>query len=158
MVLLNGAVWLGQGNSQGSQNGAGRSKPDGYPPFNVELLNPGADEAQLLRITLAVAGFKREQLEVTVGHGELVIQGAQGEDDAGRDRDYLHRGIAARQFKRSFGLAEDVEVCKAELDHGLLTIELRRLRKADPVRKVGIVATGGGNHGPRAPQRPSHEE
>jgi HSP20 family molecular chaperone IbpA len=145
MTLLNGAVWLGHGTedsaaSPGSRPVAGKSRQDGYPPFNVERLPETPEAGDALRITLAVAGFAREELDVTVGEGQLVVSGQQAEDPNDTRRDYLHRGIAARQFKRSFGLADGVEVCKAELHHGLLTIELRRLRKVEPVRKVGIVA------------------
>jgi HSP20 family molecular chaperone IbpA len=137
MTLFNGTVWL----SQGVQNAASHlGRQDGYPPFNIELLPQREACAELVRITLAVAGFRLEELEVTVGDGRLTVQGHQTEDDDGSPRDYLHRGIAARQFKRSFGLADGVEVCKAELHDGLLTIELQRPRKVEPARKVGIVA------------------
>jgi len=90
-----------------------------------------------LRITLAVAGFRLEDLEVSVEDGEVTIRGKQHEDLA---KDYLHRGIAARQFKRSFALANGVEVRNAELHDGLLAIELTRPAKEKRVLKVGIVA------------------
>jgi HSP20 family molecular chaperone IbpA len=90
-----------------------------------------------LRITLAVAGFGLEDLEVSVEDGELTIRGKQSEELA---KDYLHRGIAARQFKRSFALANGVEVGNAELHNGLLAIELTRPAKEKRVLKVGIVA------------------
>ena len=104
----------------------------GYPPYNIELL---ADD-ETLRITLAVAGFKSEELEVSVEDRALVVSGRQHDDET---KDYLHRGIAARQFKRSFALANGVEVRKAELNNGLLAIELMRPRKEKRVRKVGIL-------------------
>ena len=90
-----------------------------------------------MRITLAVTGFRLEDLEVSVEGGELTIRGKQRDDLA---KDYLHRGIAARQFKRSFALANGVEVRNAELHNGLLAIELRRPAKEKRVLKVGIVA------------------
>jgi HSP20 family molecular chaperone IbpA len=90
-----------------------------------------------LRITLAVAGFGPEELEVSIEDGELSIRGKQREE---QPRDYLHRGIAARQFKRSFQLASGVEVRKAELDNGLLVIELSRPYEPKRMMKIGINA------------------
>jgi HSP20 family molecular chaperone IbpA len=84
-----------------------------------------------------VAGFSADDLEVSIEEGELIIRGRQREEQA---REYLHRGIAARQFKRTFQLASGVEVRKAELDNGLLAIELIRPRKEKRVLKVGITA------------------
>ena len=90
-----------------------------------------------LRVTLAVAGFSADDLEVSIEEGELIIRGRQREEQA---REYLHRGIAARQFQRTFQRASGVEVRKAELDNGLLAIELIRPRKEKRVLKVGITA------------------
>jgi HSP20 family molecular chaperone IbpA len=90
-----------------------------------------------LRITLAVAGFRLEELEVSIEDGELTIRGKQRDE---LTKDYLHRGIAARQFKRSFALINGVEVRNAELHNGLLAIELTRPTKEKRVLKVGIVA------------------
>ena len=94
-------------------------------------------EPAALRITLAVAGFAPNELEVSIDGGELLIRGKQQNDNP---RDYLHRGIAARQFKRSFQLASGIEVRKAELNNGLLAIELVRPRAEKRVVKVGITA------------------
>ncbi len=138
MTLLKSAVWLGRDTGNGELPGNVRT--DGYPPFNIELLPTSEGDAETFRVTLAVAGFKREDLDVTVADGVLVVHGSQRENEGAAPREYLHRGIAARQFKRSFGLADGVEVCKAELHNGLLIIELRRFRKVQPVRKVGIVS------------------
>jgi HSP20 family molecular chaperone IbpA len=97
---------------------------------------PGSDgEPDVLRITLAVAGFGSDDLDVSVETGTLIIRGRQQDDEA---RDYLHRGIAARQFKRTFQLASGVEVRRAELDNGLLAVELIRPRREQRVLKVGI--------------------
>jgi HSP20 family molecular chaperone IbpA len=94
-------------------------------------------EPEALRITLAVAGFGVDELEVSIESGALTIRGRQHEDEA---KDYLHRGIAARQFKRTFQLASGVEVRGAELNDGLLAVELVRPRKEKRVLKVGIAA------------------
>ena len=94
---------------------------DGYPPYNIERLARDDKNPERLRITLAVAGFTLDQLEVTVEEKELVIRGRQQDD---KSRQYLHRGIAARQFQRTFVLADGMEVQKADLKNGLLSIDL----------------------------------
>lgn len=96
-----------------------KSGGEGYPPYNIEAV---ADNAY--RITLAVAGFHEQDLAITVEDRQLVIRGRQAED--GQDRVFLHRGIAARAFQRSFVLADGVEVAGAHLEHGLLHIDLSR--------------------------------
>jgi HSP20 family molecular chaperone IbpA len=133
MTLLDGTLWLSVAAPY-QPNGARKAADSGYPPYNVELL-PG--DPQALRITVAVAGFGANELEVSTEDGELCVRGRQSEEQA---RDYLHRGIAARQFKRSFGLASGVEVRRAELDSGLLIIELVRPHKEKRVMKIGISA------------------
>lgn len=92
---------------------------EGYPPFNIE-----ATSENTYRITLAVAGFREDDLAITVEDRQLVVRGRQGED--GQDRVFLHRGIASRAFQRSFVLADGVEVAGAGMDHGLLHIDLKR--------------------------------
>lgn len=96
-----------------------KTASEGYPPFNIEAT---AENAYC--ITLAVAGFREEDLAITVEDRQLVIRGRQADDSA--ERVFLHRGIAARAFQRSFVLADGVEVAGAHLDHGLLHIDLRR--------------------------------
>ena len=96
-----------------------KSGAEGYPPYNIEAVTENA-----YRITLAVAGFREEDLSITVEDRQLVIRGRQA-DDSG-DRVFLHRGIAARAFQRSFVLADGVEVAGAGMEHGLLNIDLRR--------------------------------
>ena len=108
---------------------------DGYPPYNIERLAPDQDKPERLRITLAVAGFTLDQLEVTVEENELVIRGRQQEDKA---RQYLHRGIAARQFQRVFVLADGMVVQCADLKNGLLSIDLARPEPARVVRSIRI--------------------
>ena len=143
MTFLDGNVWLtlaGPRTANGlAKAGDGGFPPydGGFPPYNVELLDRDDSEPDGLRITLAVAGFRPDDLELSIEAGELVIRGKQSEEQA---RDYLHRGIAARQFKRSFQLASGVEVQRAELKNGLLAIELHRPRQEKRVLKVGITA------------------
>lgn len=112
---------------------------DGYPPYNIEKLPPAQDGAVRLRITLAVAGFGEEDIDITVEENELTVAGRQKEE---RERDYLHRGIAARQFERTFVLADGMAVTGAELKDGLLAIELVRPEPARTVRKVPIISRG----------------
>ncbi|SRR5579885_2895859 len=107
-----------------------KSAGDSYPPYNIE--QQGDDK---LRITLAVAGFTRDELAVTVEDNQLVIRGKQSES---ADKTFLHRGIAARQFQRAFVLAEGIEVTGAELENGLLTISLARPRAETRVQTIEI--------------------
>ncbi|MEP3437970.1 MAG: Hsp20 family protein [Hoeflea sp.] len=110
---------------------------EGYPPYNIERIRASTDgsNAERLRITLAVAGFRDEDLEVTTEENQLVIRGRQSDNDG---REYLHRGIAARQFQRMFVLAEGMEVTSAELKNGLLSVDLIRPEPERMVRKINI--------------------
>ena len=108
---------------------------DGYPPYNIERLPADGNDPERLRITLAVAGFTLDQLVVTVEEKELVIRGRQQDD---KSRQYLHRGIAARQFQRTFVLADGMEVQKADLKNGLLSIDLARPEPARVIRTIQI--------------------
>ena len=113
-----------------------KAAPDGYPPYNVEKQSPGGeDNTEKLRITLAVAGFSAQELELTLEDNELVIEGRQTDEPA---RDFLHRGIAARQFRRIFVLADGMNVVSASLDNGLLAIDLERPEPQRVVRKIEI--------------------
>ena len=96
---------------------------DGYPPYNIERIAREDGYPERLRITLAVAGFTRDQLDVSIEESQLVIRGRQQDDKA---RQFLHRGIAARQFQRTFVLADGMEVLGADLKNGLLSIDLAR--------------------------------
>lgn len=116
---------------------AAKAAGDGYPPYNIERLGRSGAEPDRLRITLAVAGFTRDQLEVTLEESQLVVRGRQAEDKA---KVYLHRGIAARQFQRSFLLAEGMEVIGADLRDGLLSIDLARPEPERLVRRIDIAA------------------
>jgi HSP20 family molecular chaperone IbpA len=107
---------------------------DGYPPYNIEEL-----AGDRLRITLAVAGFCADEMAVTVEENQLVIRGKQTENG---DKNFLHRGIAARQFQRAFVLAEGIEVVGAALENGLLAIELVRPKPEPVVRTIEIRSAG----------------
>lgn len=114
---------------------------DGYPPFNIEQLGTiEQDGEDAYRVTLAVAGFAESDLSVTVEEQQLVVRGKHAEADG--ERVFLHRGIAARPFQRSFVLAEQVEVSGASLDHGLLHIDLIRRKPETVVRKIAINGAG----------------
>ena len=108
---------------------------DGYAPYNIERVPRDEHDPEFLRITLAVAGFTREQLDVSIEENQLVIRGRQQED---KTREYLHRGIAARQFQRVFVLADGIEVRSADLRNGLLSIDLARPEPERVVRSVAI--------------------
>lgn len=112
---------------------------DGYPPYNIERLPKSEKRGEMLRITLAVAGFAEDELEITVEENELVIRGRQKDEEA---RTYLHRGIAARQFQKTFVLAEGIEVQGAQLKDGLLSIDLARPLAERVVRRVEIKGCG----------------
>jgi HSP20 family molecular chaperone IbpA len=109
---------------------------DGYPPYNIERLPRAGDIPERLRITLAVAGFSRAELEITVEENELVIRGRQKEPE--QNRVFLHRGIAARQFQRTFLLADGMRIANAELSDGLLVIDVERLGEKRSVRRIEI--------------------
>lgn len=111
-----------------------KSANDGYPPYNIEQIGEHS-----LRISLAVAGFTQDQLSVSLEDNQLTIRGKQVEEG---NRIYLHRGIAARQFQRSFVIAEGIQVSAARLDNGLLHIDLLRPKAASLVRTIEITTTG----------------
>jgi len=108
---------------------------DGYPPYNIERIRAENGRGESLRITLAVAGFAESDLEVTVEDNELTVRGRQVDDG---EREFLHRGIAARQFQRVFVLADGMKVIGADLKNGLLSIDLDRPETERLVRKINI--------------------
>ena len=111
-----------------------KSDNNGYPPFNIEQNGPNA-----YRITLAVAGFAEENLAITVEDRQLVIRGRQTDDE--EDRVFLHRGIAARQFQRTFVLADGVEVAGATMENGLLHVDLSKAEPETVVQTIKISKT-----------------
>lgn len=112
-----------------------KASGDGYPPYNIERVPPSNGENERIRIVLAVAGFTRDQLEAFVEDNQLTIRGKQEND---KTRTYLHRGIAARQFQRSFVLADGLQVLAAVLDNGLLAIDLMRPEPSRRINKIEI--------------------
>jgi len=113
---------------------ATKADTGGYPPYNIEQSSENS-----FRITVAVAGFAEDDLAITVEDRQLMVRGKQSDD--GQERAYLHRGIAARQFQRSFVLAEGVDVAGAALEHGLLHIDLKR---SEPETIVQTIKINGG--------------
>jgi len=116
-----------------------KSAGDGYPPYNIERLPKTDKRGEVIRIVLAVAGFAHDELEIVIEENELTVRGRQTEEEA---RTYLHRGIAARQFQRTFVLAEGIEVLGASLKDGLLSIELARPHAERVVRRIEIDGRG----------------
>ena len=111
---------------------------DGYPPYNIERIAAGESQSETLRITLAVAGFSQSDLEVTVQENQLIIRGRQVETE---DHEYLHRGIAARQFQRTFMLADGMRVLNADLKNGLLSIDLVKPEPERLAKRINISVT-----------------
>jgi HSP20 family molecular chaperone IbpA len=134
LSLFNSPLLLGFDHFERTLDRISKQSAEGYPPYNIEQI--GEDR---LRITLAVAGFGLEELEIQVEGNQLTVRGRQQDEP---DRVYLHRGIAARQFQRSFVLAEGVEITGAELDNGLLAIDLVRPTVENAVRRIAIKGSG----------------
>lgn len=108
-----------------------KTSSEGYPPYNIEQVGDTG-----LRITLAVAGFSKEDLSVTIEENQLIVRGRSGADDDGRV--FLYKGIAARQFQRSFLLADGIEVVGADLERGLLHVDLQRVMPERKARTIAI--------------------
>ncbi len=135
LSLLNSPLLLGFDEFERTLERIAKSSADGYPPYNIEQIGDNR-----LRITLAVAGFDMNDLDIQIEDNQLLIRGKQADD--GGERVYLHRGIATRQFQRSFVLAEGIEVAGATLDNGLLHVELVRPKPQKNVRSVRIQPAG----------------
>ncbi|HXP31755.1 MAG TPA: Hsp20 family protein [Stellaceae bacterium] len=132
LSLFSSPLLLGFDQFERALDRVSKTASDGYPPYNVEQTGEDA-----LRITLAVAGFTAQDLSVQVEDNQLVVRGKQTDD---KDRVYLHRGIAARQFQRSFVLADGIEIAGAWLDNGLLNIDLVRRSAQGRVQTIAIRA------------------
>ncbi len=137
MTMLSNPLLLGFEDIERMIDRAGKGSADGYPPYNIERIPKEDGKAELLRITLAVAGFSRDQLDITLEDNQLIVRGKQTDD---KSREYLYRGIAARQFARTFVLADGIEVKSADLSNGLLSIDLHRLEPEKLVRRIEIGA------------------
>jgi len=136
MTSLTSPFLLGFDEFERALERVAKTASDGYPPYNIERLAPDEAQPERLRITLAVAGFTRDQLEVTVEEKQLILRGRQTDD---KTRVYLHRGIAARQFQRSFLLVDGMEVLGADLSNGLLSVDLARPEPDRIIRKIAIL-------------------
>jgi HSP20 family molecular chaperone IbpA len=141
MSLLSSPLLLGFDEMERLIDRVGKGGSDGYPPYNIERIalsgaaNGQSQGTESLRITLAVAGFKRHELDIALEDNQLIVRGRQ-EDD--KSREFIHRGIAARQFSRTFVLADGIEVKSADLSDGLLSIDLVRREPDRVVRKIEI--------------------
>jgi len=135
LSLLNSPLLLGFDQVERTLDRIAKNGSEGYPPYNIEQI--GDDR---LRITLAVAGFTNDDLSIQIDSNQLVVRGKQADDPT---RIYLHRGIAARQFQRGFVLVDGIEVVGAELDNGLLHIELKRPLPENRARTIPISKGGG---------------
>lgn len=130
MAIFNSPFLLGFDHFERTVDRIAKMSAEGYPPYNIEQISESR-----IRITLAVAGFADRDLQVQIENNQLTVRGKQ--EDAS-DRVYLHRGIAARQFQRSFVLAEGIEVTGAEIDNGLLHIDLVRPLQESRVKTIEI--------------------
>ena len=133
--LFSSRLLLGFGEVERLLERVTKNSGDGYPPYNIERFPFHDGEGEHLRITLALAGFSREELEITLEENQLIVRGRQKDEE---ERAYLHRGIAARQFQRAFVLANGMEVKEANLESGLLTIDLERSEPRRIVRRIEI--------------------
>ncbi len=133
LSLFNSPFLLGFDQLERALDRVSKAEGDGYPPYNIERIGENG-----LRITLAVAGFSIDDLNVSVEDNQLVIRGRLDDNDRDEGRVYLHRGIASRQFQRSFVLAEGIEVKGSTMDNGLLYIELERIVPEPEVRTIKI--------------------
>jgi HSP20 family molecular chaperone IbpA len=145
LSLFDSPLFLGFDQFERTLDRIKKTANEGYPPYNIEQIGDDG-----LRITLAVAGFTMDDLDVQVEHNQLTIRGKQAEED---DKIFLHRGIAARQFQRTFVLADGIEIAGAALDNGLLHIDMKRIEPESTARKIEISApakavhlNGNGHH------------
>lgn len=136
MTTLTSPFLLGFDEIERTLDRITKSASDGYPPYNIERIPASGSSPESIRITLAVAGFTRAQLDVTLEDKQLVIRGRQTDE---RERIFLHRGIAARQFQRVFLLADGMEVGGADLENGLLSVDLIRPAPEKTIRRITIV-------------------
>ncbi|MBV8183777.1 MAG: Hsp20 family protein, partial [Hyphomicrobiales bacterium] len=132
-IGLSSPFMLGFDEIERALDRVAKAAGDGYPPYNIERISASTEGPEKLRITLAVAGFAREDIEILVEDRQLLIRGRQHDD---KSRAFLHRGIAARQFHRAFLLADGLEVQNAELAHGLLSIDLTRPATERVTRRI----------------------
>jgi HSP20 family molecular chaperone IbpA len=135
MTIFSSPFLLGFDEIERLLDRASKSAGDGYPPYNIERLAAEEAGGEKLRIVLAVAGFSPDDLEISVEDSQLIIRGRQAHQGSSV---YLHRGIATRQFQRTFVLAEGMEVVGATMENGLLSVDLARPQPQKLVRKIEI--------------------
>lgn len=140
LSLFDSPMFLGFDDFEKRLNRVRKGTGEGYPPYNIEQIGEN-----VLRITLAVAGFTMENLDIELEHNQLTICGKQSEEDKDDARIYLHRGIAARQFQRNFVLADGIEVLGASLDNGLLHIDMEQIPPESSARKIEISSQNDGH-------------
>lgn len=133
LSLFDSPLFLGFDQFERTLDRIKKTANEGYPPYNIEQTSENG-----LRITLAVAGFTMDDLDVEIEQKQLVIRGKQADD---AEKVYLYRGIAARQFQRTFVLADGIEILNASLDNGLLHIDMKRVEPESTARKIEISAT-----------------
>lgn len=144
MTYFNSPFLLGFDQLERVLDRVSKTGQENYPPYNIEQVDDN-----VLSITLAVAGFSSDDLAVTVEDNQLVIRGKQSDEG---DRVYLHRGIASRQFQRSFVLADGIEITRADLANGLLRIELVRPQPEVNVRRINISTKSDEDTSDRSPR------
>jgi HSP20 family molecular chaperone IbpA len=136
VTMFDSPLFLGFDEIEKTFDRMRKSGGEGYPPYNIEQIGETG-----LQITLAVAGFSMNDLDVEIEKNQLTVRGKQVDDSEDEDRIYLHRGIAARQFQRSFVLADGIEVRGAALNNGLLHIGLERVIPESTAKKIKIQTT-----------------
>ncbi len=135
LSLFDSPLFLGFDQFERTLDRIKKTANEGYPPYNIEQIGDNG-----LRITLAVAGFTMNDLDVEIEQNQLTIRGRQVEDDG---HIYIHRGIAARQFQKAFVLADGIEVLGATMDNGLLHIDMKRVAPESTARKIQIAGVAG---------------
>jgi len=131
MSVFNSPFLLGFEQFERSIDRISKLSSDSYPPYNIEQLS-----SNLLRITIAVAGFEKKDLEISLEGNQLQIKGFRPEDDS--EKIFIHRGIATRQFQRNFILAEGIEVDEASMENGLLFVDLSQPINNEESKKIEI--------------------
>ena len=131
MSVFNSPFLLGFEQFERTIDRISKLSTDSYPPYNIEQISQS-----LLRITIAVAGFDKKDLEINLEGNQLQIKGSRSEND--NDRIFIHRGIATRQFQRNFILAEGIEVEGASMENGLLSVDLSQPLASEESKKIEI--------------------
>jgi HSP20 family molecular chaperone IbpA len=151
LTLFDSPLFLGFDHFEKTFDRMRKSAAEGYPPYNIEQIGENG-----FRITIAVAGFTMDDLEIELDNNQLSIRGRQQEDES--DRLFLHRGIASRQFQRSFVLADGIKIEGACLDNGLLHIDMIRVQPESKARKIEITSPNSDKNGKASPQAIDVEE